>query len=30
RGSVLVTRLRDDGRAEVGGRTVPDRVIPLP
>nr|WP_243683240.1 PhzF family phenazine biosynthesis protein [Clavibacter michiganensis] len=30
RGSVLVTRLHDDGRAEVGGRTVPDRVIPLP
>ncbi|MEW5013685.1 PhzF family phenazine biosynthesis protein [Clavibacter michiganensis subsp. michiganensis] len=30
RGSVLVTRLLDDGRAEVGGRTVPDRVIPLP
>ncbi|PPF52577.1 PhzF family phenazine biosynthesis protein [Clavibacter michiganensis] len=30
RGSELVTRLRDDGRAEVGGRTVADRVIPLP
>jgi predicted PhzF superfamily epimerase YddE/YHI9 len=30
RGSELVTRLLDDGRAEVGGRTVPDRVIPLP
>ncbi|MBF4620792.1 PhzF family phenazine biosynthesis protein [Clavibacter sp. VKM Ac-2542] len=30
RGSVLVTRLLADGRAEVGGRTVPDRVIPLP
>jgi predicted PhzF superfamily epimerase YddE/YHI9 len=30
RGSELVTRLRADGLAEVGGRTVPDRVIPLP
>lgn len=30
RGSELVTRLLPDGRAEVGGRTVPDRVIPLP
>ena len=30
RGSVLATRLHADGRAEVGGRTVPDRVIPLP
>lgn len=30
RGSELVTRLLDDGRAEVGGRTVADRVIPLP
>jgi predicted PhzF superfamily epimerase YddE/YHI9 len=30
RGSVLVTRLLADGRAEVGGRTVPDRVVPLP
>ncbi|MBF4617584.1 PhzF family phenazine biosynthesis protein [Clavibacter sp. VKM Ac-2873] len=30
RGSQLVTRLLADGRAEVGGRTVPDRVIPLP
>ncbi|MBM7412976.1 putative PhzF superfamily epimerase YddE/YHI9 [Clavibacter michiganensis] len=30
RGSELVTRLLADGRAEVGGRTVPDRVIPLP
>jgi predicted PhzF superfamily epimerase YddE/YHI9 len=30
RGSVLVTRLHPDGRAEVGGRTVADRVIPLP
>ncbi|CAQ02320.1 hypothetical protein B5P19_06250 [Clavibacter sepedonicus] len=30
RGSELATRLLDDGRAEVGGRTVPDRVIPLP
>ncbi|MBF4630605.1 PhzF family phenazine biosynthesis protein [Clavibacter michiganensis subsp. phaseoli] len=29
RGSELVTRLLDDGRAEVGGRTVADRVIPL-
>ncbi|WP_307858676.1 PhzF family phenazine biosynthesis protein [Clavibacter michiganensis] len=30
RGSELVTRLLADGRAEVGGRTVADRVIPLP
>ncbi|RIJ54041.1 PhzF family phenazine biosynthesis protein, partial [Clavibacter phaseoli] len=30
RGSELVTRLLDDGLAEVGGRTVADRVIPLP
>jgi len=30
RGSELVTRLLADGRAEVGGRTVVDRVIPLP
>ncbi|OUE26723.1 PhzF family phenazine biosynthesis protein [Clavibacter michiganensis] len=30
RGSELVTRLLADDRAEVGGRTVPDRVIPLP
>ncbi|MFT2752348.1 PhzF family phenazine biosynthesis protein [Clavibacter sp. Sh2088] len=30
RGSELVTRLLADGLAEVGGRTVPDRVIPLP
>ncbi|RIJ53469.1 PhzF family phenazine biosynthesis protein [Clavibacter lycopersici] len=30
RGSELGTRLLADGRAEVGGRTVPDRVIPLP
>ncbi|WP_445443390.1 PhzF family phenazine biosynthesis protein [Clavibacter sp. km1a] len=30
RGSELVTRLLDDGCAEVGGRTVADRVIPLP
>jgi len=30
RGSELVTRLLPDGRAEVGGRTVADRVIPLP
>jgi predicted PhzF superfamily epimerase YddE/YHI9 len=30
RGSELVTRLLADGRAQVGGRTVPDRVIPLP
>jgi predicted PhzF superfamily epimerase YddE/YHI9 len=29
RGSELVTRLLDDGLAEVGGRTVADRVIPL-
>jgi predicted PhzF superfamily epimerase YddE/YHI9 len=30
RGSEFVTRLHGDGLAEVGGRTVPDRVIPLP
>jgi predicted PhzF superfamily epimerase YddE/YHI9 len=30
RGSVLVTRMLADGRAEVGGRTVPDRVVSLP
>jgi len=30
RGSELVTRLLADGRAEVGGRTVADRVITLP
>lgn len=30
RGSELVTRLLADGLAEVGGRTVADRVIPLP
>ncbi|MDA3804065.1 PhzF family phenazine biosynthesis protein [Clavibacter sp. CT19] len=30
RGSELVTRLLADGRAEVGGRTVADRVVPLP
>ncbi|AWG00612.1 PhzF family phenazine biosynthesis protein [Clavibacter michiganensis subsp. insidiosus] len=30
RGSVLVTRLLADGRAEVGGRSVHDRVMPLP
>jgi predicted PhzF superfamily epimerase YddE/YHI9 len=30
RGSELVTRLLEGGLAEVGGRTVPDRVIPLP
>ncbi|OUE25207.1 hypothetical protein BFL36_05440 [Clavibacter michiganensis] len=30
RGSELVTRLLADGRAEVGGRMVADRVIPLP